>query len=37
MQALRAHVRTPADIADACLGACDAFDRILATRAHLRG
>lgn len=36
MQALRAHVRTPADIADACQGACDAFDRILATRAHVR-
>lgn len=36
MQALRAHVRTPAEIADACLGACDAFDRILATRAHVR-
>jgi heme oxygenase len=36
MQALRAHVRTPAEIADACLGACDAFDRILATRAHLK-
>lgn len=36
MQALRTHVRTQAEIADACLGACDAFDRILATRAHLQ-
>jgi heme oxygenase len=35
MQALRAHVRTREEIADACRGACDAFDRILATRAHL--
>lgn len=32
MQALRTHVRTPADIAEACAGACDAFDRILALR-----
>lgn len=36
MQALRARVRTPADIAEACAGACDAFDRILALRAHVR-
>jgi heme oxygenase (biliverdin-IX-beta and delta-forming) len=28
-QALRAGVRTPAEIADACAGACAAFDRIL--------
>jgi len=32
MQALRAHVRTPAEIAEACAGACAAFDRILALR-----
>ncbi len=32
-QALRAGVRTPAEIADACAGACAAFDRILALRA----
>lgn len=32
MQALRAGVRTPAEIADACAGACAAFDRILALR-----
>jgi len=30
MLALRAEVRTDEDIADACAGACDAFDRILA-------
>jgi len=30
MQALRAEVRTEAEIAEACAGACDAFDRILA-------
>jgi heme oxygenase len=30
MLALRAHVRTPADIAEACAGACAAFDGILA-------
>lgn len=30
MQALRANVRTPAEIAGACAGACDAFDGILA-------
>jgi heme oxygenase len=30
MQGLRAHVRSPAEIADACAGACDAFDAILA-------
>jgi len=29
MQALRAEVHSDADIADACAGACDAFDRIL--------
>jgi heme oxygenase len=32
MQALRAHVRTDAEIADACAGACAAFDAILALR-----
>jgi heme oxygenase len=32
MQALRANVRTPAEIADACAGACAAFDRILELR-----
>ena len=32
-QALRASVRTPAEIADACAGACAAFDRILELRA----
>jgi heme oxygenase len=32
MQALRAGVRTPAEIADACAGACAAFDRILGLR-----
>lgn len=32
MQGLREHVRTPAEIADACAGACAAFDRILALR-----
>jgi heme oxygenase len=32
MQALRAGVRTPAEIADACAGACAAFDRILELR-----
>lgn len=30
MLALRAEVRTPAEVADACAGACDAFDAILA-------
>jgi heme oxygenase len=30
MQALRAHVRSPAEIAEACAGACAAFDSILA-------
>lgn len=30
MLALRAEVRTPADIADACFGACAAFDSIIA-------
>lgn len=29
MLGLRAHVRTPADIADACAGACAAFDSII--------
>jgi heme oxygenase len=39
MQALRAGVRTPAEIADACAGACAAFDCILAlhTGAPSRG
>jgi heme oxygenase (biliverdin-IX-beta and delta-forming) len=37
MQALRAGVRTPAEIADACAGACAAFDRILGLRATLPG
>jgi heme oxygenase len=32
MQALRAGVRTPAEIADACAGACAAFDSILELR-----
>jgi heme oxygenase len=36
MQALRAGVRTPAEIADACAGACAAFDRILELRADAR-
>jgi heme oxygenase len=36
MQALRADVRTPAEIADACAGACAAFDRILELRADAR-
>ena len=36
MQALRAHLRTPAEIAEACAGACDAFDRILAVSAHVK-
>jgi heme oxygenase len=35
-QALRAHLRTPADIAEACAGACEAFDRILALGAQRR-
>lgn len=30
MQALRAHVRAPAEVAEACAGACAAFDAILA-------
>jgi heme oxygenase len=34
-QALRGSVRTPAEIADACAGACAAFDRILELRATL--
>ena len=34
MQALRAQVRTPAEIADACAGACAAFDRIIALSAQ---
>jgi heme oxygenase len=33
MLALRADVRTPAEIADACAGACAAFDSILSLRA----
>jgi heme oxygenase len=36
MQALRANVRTPAEIADACAGACAAFDSILELRADWR-
>jgi heme oxygenase len=36
MQALRASVRTPAEIADACAGACAAFDRILGLRGDPR-
>jgi heme oxygenase len=36
MQALRAHVRTPAEIADACAGACAAFDHILELHAGAR-
>lgn len=36
MQALRAHVGTPDDIVEACAGACEAFDRILAVGAHVR-
>ncbi len=36
MQALRADVRTPAEIADACAGARAAFDRILALRFDAR-
>lgn len=36
MQALRAHVRTPAEIAEACAGACAAFDRILTLGAVIR-
>jgi heme oxygenase len=32
MQALREQVRTPAEIAEACAGACAAFDSILALR-----
>jgi len=34
MQGLREHVRTPAEIADACAGACAAFDSILAAGRH---
>jgi heme oxygenase len=30
MEALRAEVRTDVEVAEACKGACDAFDRILA-------
>ena len=33
MLALRANVRTPGEIADACAGACAAFDRIIALHA----
>jgi heme oxygenase len=32
MQALREQVRTPAEVAEACAGACAAFDSILALR-----
>jgi heme oxygenase len=35
MLALKEHVRTPADIAAACAGACAAFDRILALRSSM--
>jgi heme oxygenase (biliverdin-IX-beta and delta-forming) len=35
MQALRAHVRAPEEIADACAGACAAFDRLLALRSRI--
>jgi len=35
-QALRANVRTPAEIADACAGACAAFDHILELHAGSR-
>lgn len=37
MAALRAHVTSPAQVAEACQGACDAFDRLIALnrlRAH---
>ena len=34
MQGLRDHVRTPDEIADACAGACAAFDSLLALRMH---
>lgn len=33
MLALRAQVRTPGEVADACAGACAAFDRIIALHA----
>jgi heme oxygenase len=36
MQALREHVRTPEEIAEACAGACAAFDSILALGLHRR-
>ena len=36
MLALKEHVTTEEDIADACAGACAAFDRILALHAALR-
>jgi heme oxygenase len=35
MLALRAQVRTPAEIAEACAGACAAFDRIIALHASM--
>ncbi|MFK3736299.1 biliverdin-producing heme oxygenase [Massilia sp. TN1-12] len=35
MQALGAHVRSPEEIADACAGACAAFDRLLALRSSM--
>jgi heme oxygenase len=34
MLALREHVRSPAEIDDACAGACAAFDSILALDLH---
>jgi heme oxygenase len=37
MLALKAHVTTSDEIADACAGACGAFDRILALHEVLRG
>jgi heme oxygenase len=36
MLALKEHVTTPEEIADACAGACGAFDRILALHAALQ-
>ena len=32
MLALKAEVNTPEEVAQACIGACDAFDRILSLR-----
>jgi heme oxygenase len=34
MLALREHVRSPEEIAEACAGACAAFDSILALGLH---